>query len=476
MNSYNKLAKNSTIFAIGNIGSKFITLLMLPFYTRQFSQNDYGQIDLFITTIALLMPIFTASIVEAIVRFSLDKKNYTYGEVITNSIAVVFLGFTLLLTLYPLLINISFVEQFILFFYIVFFVQAIDTSIKQFARSIDLIKVYMISDILYTFVFVVLNILFIFVFEMGVDGYFISMILAYSVNITFLSIKTKVINYIRLKYLDKTTMKSMILFCIPLIPNNLMWWVINISDRYMLVYFLGFGANGLYSVATKFPSIISNLYVIFYKAWQVSAIEEYESSNKNIFYSNIFNLLFFVMLIAASVYIIFNKLFVHILVSNEFYSVWKYTPILVLAAVFSCFSSFIGTNYIAMKKTKGALYTSFIGAIINFILNVLLIPFYGVYGACVATMISFLTIWVLRINDTRKFVKINYPKMKMIFSFILVGVQLIIGYLDINIITKSCINFIVLLTLIYLSLEFTKKPIILIFNKFLYLFKKVRKT
>ncbi|MFP3467782.1 hypothetical protein, partial [Leifsonia sp. SIMBA_070] len=81
-----------------------------------------------------------------------------------------------------------------------------------------------------------------------------------------------------------------------------------------------------------------------------------------------------------------------------------------------------------------------------------------------------------RINDTRKFVKINYPKMKMIFSFILVGVQLIIGYLDINIITKSCINFIVLLTLIYLSLEFTKKPIILIFNKFLYLFKKVRKT
>ncbi|MFP3416502.1 polysaccharide biosynthesis C-terminal domain-containing protein, partial [Bacillus sp. SIMBA_074] len=79
-------------------------------------------------------------------------------------------------------------------------------------------------------------------------------------------------------------------------------------------------------------------------------------------------------------------------------------------------------------------------------LNVLLIPFYGVYGACVATMISFLTIWVLRINDTRKFVKINYPKMKMIFSFILVGVQLIIGYLDINIITKSCINFIVLLT------------------------------
>lgn len=78
MNKYNKLVSNSVIFAIGNFSSKLITVIMLPFYTSYLSQSDYGQIDLMITTIALLLPLLTLNIVEAVIRFSLDKKIFLW--------------------------------------------------------------------------------------------------------------------------------------------------------------------------------------------------------------------------------------------------------------------------------------------------------------------------------------------------------------------------------------------------------------
>ncbi|WP_312470580.1 polysaccharide biosynthesis C-terminal domain-containing protein [Neobacillus sp.] len=467
MNSYNKLAKNSIIFAVGNIGSKLITLFMLPFYTRLLTKEDYGQIDFILTTIALILPLFTVSIVEAVVRFSLDRKNYSYGKVMTNSVFFIISGFILLLGIYPLISQVSFIGHYDLIFYSVFFIQAVDGSVKQFARSINLSKVYMISDMLYTFVFVSFNILFILYFKMGVQGYFLSMILAYVFDLAYLLKKTRVDKYIRIAYLDKKTMKAMLFYCIPLIPNTIMWWIMSISDRYILVYFLGLSANGLYAVANKFPSIISTVSAIFFQAWQVSAIEEYDNANKDKFYSNVFNVFFFVMLISTSIYMLFNKLIISILVSNEFYSAWKYAPILVLGVVFSSFSSFIGTNYVAMKKTKGAFYTSFIGALINFILNLLLVPTYGIYGAAIATLISFITMWGLRIFDTRKFVKVNYPIIKMILSLFLIGMQLLIGYLDLKSIAVSIINILILFMIILLSLEYTKKPVLFLWSNFL---------
>lgn len=472
MSNYNKLAKNTGIYAIGNIGSKSITLLMLPFYTRMLSQADYGQIDIIITTIALLIPIFTVNIVQAVVRFSLDKKNYSSGEVVTNSLVFIMIGFIILMGLYPLISRISFIEQYGLIFYCLFFIQSLDTSIKEFTRSIHLNKVYMISDLLYTFVFVSFNILFIFLFKLGVKGYFISMILAYVFDLIFLSIKTKLHKYLGIKYFDKVKMKAMLIFCSPLIPNTIMWWVMSVSDRYILIYYMGLSANGLYAVANKFPAIISTFHAIFFKAWQVSAIEEYDSSHRDEYYTNVFNLFFFAMIIFSSFYMIFNKLIIKILVSNEFYAAWQYAPILVLGALFCGFSSFLGTNYIAMKKTTGALYTSLAGGITNILLNILLIPKYGIYGASIATMISFITMWGLRAIDTRKYVKIEYPLFKMTVSLILISIQLLIGYLELSIISSFLINSIVLLIILYLSIGYTKKPLVKLYKKVISRFSK----
>lgn len=261
-------------------------------------------------------------------------------------------GVLILLMIYPVLIHIQFIGEFVILFYCIFIAQSFHTIIKQFARSINMSKVFVISDILYTIYFVLFNILFIYFFRLGVQGYFFSMIIAYILDLFYLLKRTNARQFIKRKYIDKSKMKLMFLYCIPLIPNNIMWWILNISDKFLITYFLGLSANGLYAVASKFPSIIANFHGVFFNAWQISAVEEYEELDKDEFYSNIFNVFFFLMLIFSSIYMIFNKFIIGMLVADEFYSAWKYAPILVMGVVFSSFSGFIGTNYIAMKKQE----------------------------------------------------------------------------------------------------------------------------
>ena len=473
VSKYRKLARNSLIFALGNILSKSITLLMLPFYTHFLSQAEYGQIDIIITTIALLIPIFTISIVEGVIRFSLDKKNFSYGQVVTNSLVFIILGVILLFVFDPLISKISFINDYKKYFYLIYFIQSVHASVKQFSRSIGMSKIYVLSDILYTSVFVISNIVLIYLFKMGISGYFTSMVLAYLTDLVFLSIKTRIIIYIRVSYIEKEKIQTMLMYCLPLVPNTIMWWVMSISDRYLLVYYIGLGANGLYAVANKFPAIISSLYSIFFKAWQVSAIEEYDSKTKEKFYSNIFHVFFFTMMLFASLYMIFNKLIVSILVSSEFFSAWRFAPILVLGVVFSSFSSFIGTNYVAMKKTRGAFITSLSGAVTNFILNILLIPYFEIYGAAIATLISFITMWLYRVFDTRKFIQLEYPIKKMAISIFIIFVQLMLVYLKIDSIIKIIGNLLMFFTLLFLSKDYLTKPFHEIFIRVKrYLFKK----
>lgn len=464
MNKYDKLAKSSIIFAIGNIGSKIIGILMLPLYTRELTQAEFGKIELITATLALLIPFLTVSIVDAVIRFSLEKKN-TYYQVVSNGLLFILFSIIILFFLFPVLKNIIYFESYLHFFYILFSIQVCHSFVKQFTRAINLNTTYMISDMIYTFVFAIWNILFLFFLKLGIEGYFLSMILAYSIDLIFLSYKSKIIKYIGFEYLDKQLTRTMFLYSLPLMPNTIMWWLINISDRYLLTFYLGLGANGIYAIANRFPTIVSSMSSIFFNAWQISAIEESESQEKDDFYSNIFNVFFFIMIITASIYIIFNKYIINIIVSIEFYEAWKYAPILVLAAVFSSFSSFIGTNYIAMKKTKGAFYSSCVGAIINVLLNITLIPSFGIYGAAISTMIGFLIMWIYRVIDTRNFVKINYPYLRMILSIFLLCIQVIFGYLQINTMVSCFLNLIIIVSLFFLSFKFISGPIYVAFNK-----------
>jgi O-antigen/teichoic acid export membrane protein len=96
-----------------------------------------------------------------------------------------------------------------------------------------------------------------------------------------------------------------------------------------------------------------------------------------------------VFLISSAI-VVFTKLITNILVSADFYEAWRFMPVLVMATVFSCFASFLSSIYTNEKKSGHVFLTTVISAVINIGLNVFLIPIYGIQGAAIATLFSYL--------------------------------------------------------------------------------------
>jgi len=458
LNQYKSLIKNSFLFAIGTIGSSAISFFMLPLYTRMLTTSDYGQLDILQTTISLLIPLITFQAVEAVFRYSVDiRENKSASSVLMNGILLCLFGMLISLLLFPVFARIEPFSTYLLFFYLILFFSMMNGVLKQFVRGLGKIKIFVVSDLAYTASFVTFNIIFLVYLKMGLNGYFLSMVLAHFISTFILLVFGSVSKYLNFKSFDKSFMKTMLIYSMPLIPNGLMWWVMNVSDRYILTYFLGFDATGIYSVSYKFPSLITLMNSIFFMAWQLSAMQEYGKDGYDNFYKNIFGVLSSFLLLITAVVLLILKPLMSVFVADAFYESWKYVPLLLVGTVFQAFSSFFGTNYTASKKTKGAFTTSVYGAIVNIVINLLLIPIWGIQAAAFSTMLAYLTMWFLRIFDTKKFVKIKIDWKNLILSIILIGIQILGLYTITNMITFFIVETILILAMLFIQRKYIKQ-------------------
>lgn len=414
MSKEKTLVKNTIIYAIGNFGSKMLSFILLPFYTYYLSTNDYGYFDLITTTIMLLLPIITFEIYDGLYRYLLDSKNdVETSNVISNSFFIVIRNLVIFIIVYIIFIQFkSFRYQYLILFQIVLNILA--AFCTQISRGIRRNIEYSISGILSTLIILTSNIIFITVMNLKVGSLIISNILAYVVVIIYLEVRLKIHKYLKIKLSDKIIKKRLVLYSIPLIPNLISWWFMNVSDRYFLAFYKGIEANGIYAISNKFPSILIMLNSIFSLAWQESAITEYNSKDRNKFYTKMFNVLISIEFTSVIILLAFTKFIMEFMVNDKFSSAWIYVPFLYMGTIFNSFSSFYGTGYMSSKDTIGAFYTSVIGGVANVIINIILIPVIGIQGASVATMISFLLMWLTRLWQTRKYFKIDINLKKLI--------------------------------------------------------------
>ncbi|MCI1857423.1 MAG: oligosaccharide flippase family protein [Sporolactobacillus sp.] len=448
MNRYKKLAVNSVIFAIGNLGSKLISLLLIPLYTYYLSTKEYGTVDLLTTTVGLVVPILSLSIYDAVLRFVMDR-SYDKKKVLNNALFLTVMGYILFCLLFPIFKLVLPFRDYLLYFYLMMFTSSINSSLMQFTRANGQVRLFASIGIISSIIILVGNILFLILFHFGMVGYLISLIAADLFSTVLLISVGKIYKYLAPSNINFILLKEMLIYSIPLMPNALMWWVMNVSDRYIVTYFIGASANGLYAVANKIPNILNMINSIFIQAWQMSAIETADSKSKSQFYSNVFNVLATAMFVGTSLLLLFLKTILRMVISPEFFSAWKYVPFLLLGTVFSSFASFLGTNYIAAKNTVGVFRTSIIGAIVNIAVNFALIPVIGTNGASISTMLSFLVIWLIRIEETKSFVTVNFNIKKLSGNILIILFQIILIYS--NIPFQMVLQFLLFILLILLN-------------------------
>ncbi|NLK28271.1 MAG: oligosaccharide flippase family protein [Clostridiales bacterium] len=423
MNSYKRLISNSFMFGVGNLGSKLISFILVPLYTYYLSTEQFGTADLIMTTATMLTPIISASIFEAVFRFVLDK-NRVQDIIITNSVFIALIGFIIVCIIYPLLSFFNVFGDNLIYFYLILLVRIFEQVFALYAKGLGKVKVFAINGMLLTFTTGALSILFLVYLDFGIAGYFWAIIVSNAISIVFLNIMTKGYKSISLSKFDRKIMKELLNFSVPMIPNSIMWSLMNTFSRYFILFFAGISANGLFAVASKIPVLINLISQVFLQAWQISAIEEYDSNSKSTFYSNVFTHLSSTLFIGVSVSIVVIKIIFGSFFAAEYFSAWMVVPFLLLGTVFSSFSTFLGTNYIAAKQTKGVFKTSIYGGVISTLLNLILIPFFGIVGAGISSMLSFFTVFIIRFYDTKKYIDMNIKWSVFTSSLIIIFVQI----------------------------------------------------
>lgn len=425
MDKYKRLMNNTFIFAIAAFASKLLIFLMMPFYTRVMSTEDYGIADVLVQTCNLLIPFATVGINNAIIRFGLDRGSNKKG-VFTIGLITIAAGFVLMALCDPIISQVSVLKGYTVYLYLFVLASALHGLCSQFARAIGYIRFYAINGIFATALTIVLNILFLAVFKWGVKGYIWSTIITDFTCAALVFLLTRLHRFVRFKKVTKELYMKMLSYCMPLIPNTVCSLIVSISDRYLITYMIGEAANGIYAVSNKIPTILMIVANIFAEAWQISAVTEEEGRER--FFSRVCGVYQAIAFTTASLLIVTAQLSTKILAAPSYYEAWHYIPILVSATTFSCIATFLASIYMVEKKSMCTLVTTMLGAVINIALNTWWIPVYGVYGAAAATLISYFIMFAVRAVHSRKYVKIKWNMKKLminIFALILQNIVMV---------------------------------------------------
>lgn len=430
MSRKSKFIENTVIYALGNFGSKLLGFLLLPLYTHFLNEGQMGYYDLIMTTVSLLLPLITLQINDGMFRYVLEAKEEEKKlNYINNSIIITAKGiavFSLVFSVFSFFIKLEYSGLIL----IQIIVTVISTLFMQISRGFQKNIIYSASGIIMTFTMLISNIIFLNFTDMLVEGLILSNIIGCVIVIAYIEARLKIIRRFSLKNSNKKLASRLLSYSIPLIPVGISWWVMNVSDRYLLKYFLGPEANGIYAVANKFPAILMIVNSLFYLSWQETSIVEYGSKDRDDFYTKMFNLYMVIQFTSVIGLIAFTKPVLKFLVSPPFFIAWKFTPFLYIGAMLSAFSSFYGTGYQTSKKTRGAFTTSVIGAVANIAINIMIIPHIGIQGAALSTAASFFIMWSIRLFTTREYFKISINKKTLAALSLLLIIEVWIFYLE----------------------------------------------
>lgn len=416
--NYKKLGKNTLLFAAGSFTQKAMSFIFVPFYTAVLTTEDYGISDLIITIASLIWPVFTLLIDDAVLRFSLsieERKN----QVISIGFYINIIGFLVLLLSSPALFLVENLRPYYFLFILYYFAYTVNSFFSYALRGLGKTKIFSGTGIISTGIVITCNLIFLLVLKLGIVGYLLSFIIAFTITGIIQFHFGGFVQYILpFSKIDKTNVKRMLKYAIPLIPNSISWWISNSSDKVILSAICGVAANGVYSVAYKIPSLITVLSSIFSNAWQISAVDGFGTEENIIYFSDIYYKYSTCCMYMVSLIITFNRLISLFLFSNEFYVAWIYVPILVYAVSFQIMSGFLGTIYTTAKKTSVVFISTVIAAFTNIVLNICLIPIFGGIGAAVATCVSYILIWGIRVIDSRRIMVLSVNwKREILINF-----------------------------------------------------------
>ena len=399
------LLGNTLVFALGGLAVKAVSLVLMPLYTTALTAGEYGTAELLNSAIEIVLPLLSAGVVEALYRFSIDddvpKDELFAGSLVVLGGGVVCAGVACALG--RVLWDMEHAGS----FFVLFCSVCVFKATTQLARGLGHVRRFVAYGLINALAMVVSTYLLLVRAHLGVEGYLWSFTIGYLVGglVAFLgSAEYRLLAPFRV---DRDLLRRMLVYSLPLVPNLLSWWLVSVSGRYVVLWGSGVVAAGLFTAASKMPALVNIVASVFQQAWQYSTAREIDSPDRGAFFGVVMRGYSLATLTVAGLVIALNRPISRVMLQAEFAEGWRYVPLLMLVASFGVISIFFESFYQALKNSGVLMVSTALGAVVNVILGVALVPFMGPWGAGLAGAVAYALVLVVRARDLRR--RINLP-------------------------------------------------------------------
>lgn len=434
-----QLGKETAIYGISTILSRFLNFLLVPFFTNVFTQAEYGIITNVYAYIAFLNIIYLYGMDSAYLKFAASKELGDEKETFStafNSVfftSIIFSGLIILIRKqFSILFGIGEEQQSIVLFVagILFFdsiSNVIFARLRFHNKALKFAGLKTINIILN----VSLNVILIYVLKFRTEGVFIANFI--SSLMTFILVLPNLFRTYSIS-INKKLLRGLIKFGLPFVPAGFAAIVTQVIDRPILLALTDASTVGIYQANYKLGVFMMLFVSMFQYAWQPFYLKKASQENAKELFAKVFT---YFTLLGSFIFLILSlfvedivkiKILGFYLVGKDFWSGLHIVPIVLLGYLFNGFYYNFVAGLQIEKKTQYMPLVSGLGAVMNVAANFLLIPLFGMLGAAYATLLAYLSMAIYQYYLSQKFYEIQY-EWKKIFEIGLIMILIFGGYL-----------------------------------------------
>jgi O-antigen/teichoic acid export membrane protein len=434
-----ELSRHSAIYGIGGLVSRFIAVIMLPLYTSYVSASDYGRIELLMATMAVAVVVIRGGANFGFIRFYFLEKDPEYRRRLVRTVFWTQMAYSTIVLVACLLLARQIAgwlgvtdhgphlqgsgTSLVVATAILLWANVNYAQMTNLFRAEQRSVAFSLATLANIAITVALTVTLVVVYHKGplgiIVGNFSGTLVLYLVLLGYRR------EQLGLQF-DGKLLRSMNRFGIPLMAAALAMWVTNFGDRVMISKLLH-GSHrltelGQYSLAYKISSAMVLLFTAFQIAWPAFAYSIEDEDEAKRAYAYVLTYLMFIAAWAAVALSLFAPWLAHWLGRKPGY--WPAAtaiPALAFSSVF--FAGFIVVTIGAgrTRRTQFNWIAATIAAVLNFGLNIWLIPAYGMLGAAYATLAAYVVLMLLRTWNAQKIYPVAYQWRRVVIIVLAAG-------------------------------------------------------
>lgn len=400
---------------------------MLPIYTKYIPPAGYGTYDLMNAYVSFLTAVLYLDIWNGVMRFMFDyKEREQKYKAIYNGLSIFALS-SIVYTLIVLVISFTYPLEYIWLVFLFGLLLNMQNLFSYIVRGFGKNVLYVCGGLTGSVVTVIMNLILLIGLRMDYSALYISSCVGYLANITVLITGGKILRLHFVHYFDKALFRSMLRFSLPLCLNSAAYWFLTSFNRVIIANSLGEEYNGIYAVAGKFSLAVTLFTSCFQMAWQeMSFSKGAREENLDTFYTKSINmyikfLCLGIACVSPAVMIVFPWF-----IDAAYASASDLVPLYLLATVASALSSFLGSVFGSIKKTKHLFTTTLVSCIVNYGIIALTIQLIGLQAANISLFMGFLINIILRILLLRKDIKIKIDFKFLLFFILFFAAEIVV--------------------------------------------------